>query len=91
MPITVVNQSVGTLSYTIFGGSASGSGRGSGSGSGSGRGSGVVASGSIRPSGTASVTVSGSPTYTVVFGWQTFPSYQVSASGTVKISTTVQP
>lgn len=87
MPITVVNQSVGTISYTIFGGSASGSGRGSGSGT---HGSGVLASGTIRPSGTASASVSGQPTYTVVFGWPTFPSYQVSASGVVKIVTSAQ-
>jgi hypothetical protein len=87
VPITVVNQSVGTISYTIFGGSASGSGRGSGSGT---HGSGVLASGTIRPSGTASASVSGQPTYTVVFGWPTFPSYQVSASGVVKIVTSAQ-
>jgi hypothetical protein len=87
VPITVVNQSVGTISYTIFGGSASGSGRPSGSGT---HGSGVLASGTIRPSGTASASVSGQPTYTVVFGWPTFPSYQVSASGVVKIVTSAQ-
>jgi hypothetical protein len=85
VPITVVNQSVGTISYTIFGGSASGSGTGSGS-----RGSGVLASGTIRPSGTAAASVSGHPAYTVVFGWPTFPSYQVSASGVVKIVTSAQ-
>jgi hypothetical protein len=89
VPITVVNQSVGTISYTIFGGSASGSGTGSGTGSGS-KGSGVLASGTIRPSGTAAATVSGHPAYTVVFGWPTFPSYQVSASGVVKIVTSAQ-
>jgi hypothetical protein len=85
VPITVVNQSVGTISYTIFGGSASGSGTGSGS-----KGSGVLASGTIKPSGTAAATVSGHPAYTVVFGWPTFPSYQVSASGVVKIVTSSQ-
>jgi hypothetical protein len=85
VPITVVNQSVGTISYTIFGGSASGSGTGSGS-----KGSGVLASGTIRPSGSAAATVSGHPAYTVVFGWPTFPSYQVSASGVVKIVTSAQ-
>jgi hypothetical protein len=79
--ITVVNQSVGTISYTIFGGSASGSGSG---------GSGVVASGTVVPSGSSSVAVSGHPAYTVVFGWKTFPSYNVSASGIVKVVTTGQ-
>jgi hypothetical protein len=82
--ITIVNQSVGAISYTVFGGSASGGGSGTG-------GSGVVASGTVKPSGTASgIAVSGHPSYTVVFGWSTFPSYQISASGTVKIVTSSQ-
>jgi hypothetical protein len=99
--ITVVNQSVSALSYTVFGGSTSGSGTG-GSGSkgsgttgsgthGSGGGSGVVASGVVGPGGTASGIQVGAGSYTVVFGWKTFPSYTVSASGVVKVTTTVQP
>ncbi len=91
MAITVVNQSVGTLSYTVFGGSTSGSGTGGSGTSGSGGGSGVVASGVIAPSGTASGINVAPGSYTVVFGWKTFPSYNVSASGVVKVTTTVQP
>lgn len=90
MAITIVNQSVGSITYTVFGGSASGSGVGSGispSGGGSGVASGVIPSG-----GSASgISVSGSPSYTVVFGWEKFPSYTVSASGVVTISTSVKP
>jgi hypothetical protein len=92
--ITIVNQSVGALSYTVFGGSTSGSGRSGGSGTksaGSGTGgSGVVGSGVVAPGGTASGIQAGAGSYTVVFGWQTFPSYTVSASGTVTVSTSVK-
>jgi hypothetical protein len=89
--ITIVNQSVGALSYTVFGGSTSGSGTGGSGTGGSGGGSGVVASGIISPSGTASgVGPGGSGSYTVVFGWQTFPSYKVSASGVIKVTTSSQ-
>jgi hypothetical protein len=99
MGITIVNQSVGNITYTVFGGSASGSGIGSGvspSGGGSGvwpsGGSGAIASGVIPSGGSASgISVSGSPSYTVVFGWEKFPSYTVSASGVVTIATNVKP
>lgn len=95
MGITIVNQSVGNITYTVFGGSASGSGIGSGvspSGGGSGVPSGIVASGVIPSGGSASgISVSGSPSYTVVFGWEKFPSYTVSASGVVTIATNVKP
>lgn len=96
MAITIVNQSVGNITYTVFGGSASGSGVSpSGGGSGvspSGGGSGVVASGMIPSGGSASgISVSGSPSYTVVFGWEKLPSYTVSASGVVTIATSVKP
>lgn len=91
MGITIVNQSVANITYTVFGGSASGSGVGSGV-SPSGGGSGVVASGVIPSGGSASgISVSGSPSYTVVFGWEKLPSYTVSASGVVTIATSVKP
>jgi len=90
MAITIVNQSVGTIAYTIFGGSASGSGVGSGvkpSGA-----SGVLASGLIPSGRSASgISVSGGSSYTVVFGWPEFPRYTVSASGVVTIQTSVKP
>ena len=90
MAITIVNQSVAGIRYSIFGGSASGI-SGGGSGSGSGTGSGIVASGVIPASGTASgISVSGSPTYTVVFNWVDSPRYTVSASGVVTIQTSVK-
>ncbi len=77
MAITIVNQSVGTISYTIFGGSASGSGIGSGvtpSGA-----SGVLASGLIPSGRSASgISVSGGTSFT-------------SASGVVTIQTSVKP
>ena len=90
MAITIVNQSVAGIRYSIFGGSASGI-SGGGSGGGSGSGSGIVASGVIPASGTASgIAVSGSPTYTVVFNWTESPRYTVSASGVVTIQTSVK-
>jgi hypothetical protein len=86
MAITIVNQSVAGIRYSIFGGSASGI-----SGGGSGGGSGVVASGVIPASGTASgIPVSGSPSYTVVFNWVDSPRYTVSSSGVVTIQTSVK-
>jgi hypothetical protein len=94
MAITIVNQSVAGIRYSIFGGSASGisgGGSGSGSGTGSGTGSGVIASGVIPASGTASgISVSGSPKYTVVFNWVDSPRYTVSSSGVVTIQTSVK-
>jgi hypothetical protein len=94
MAITIVNQSVAGIRYSIFGGSASGisgGGSGTGSGGGSGSGSGVIASGTIPASGTASgIAVSGSPSYTVVFNWVQSPSYVVSASGVVTIQTSAK-
>jgi len=90
MAITIVNQSVAGIRYSIFGGSASGI-SGGGSGGGSGSGSGVVASGVIPASGTASgISVSGSPSYTVVFNWVDSPRYTVSASGVVTIQTSAK-
>jgi hypothetical protein len=90
MAITIVNQSVAGIRYSIFGGSASGI-SGGGSGGGSGTGSGVIASGVIPASGTASgISVSGSPKYTVVFNWVDSPRYTVSASGVVTIQTSVK-
>jgi hypothetical protein len=90
MAITIVNQSVAGIRYSIFGGSASGI-SGGGSGGGSGSGSGIVASGVIPASGTASgISVSGSPSYTVVFNWVESPRYTVSASGVVTIQTSVK-
>jgi len=90
MAITIVNQSVAGIRYSIFGGSSSGI-SGGGSGGGSGSGSGVVASGVIPASGTASgISVSGSPTYTVVFNWVDSPRYTVSASGVVTIQTSAK-
>jgi len=90
MAITIVNQSVAGIRYSIFGGSASGI-SGGGSGGGSGSGSGVIASGTIPASGTASgIAVSGSPSYTVVFNWVQSPSYVVSASGVVTIQTSAK-
>ena len=51
-----------------------------------------MASGVIPSGGSASgISVSGSPSYTVVFGWEKFPSYTVSASGVVTIATSVKP
>ncbi len=95
MAITIVNQSVGNITYTVFGGSASGSGIGSGvspSGGGSGVPSGVIASGVIPSGRTASgIAASGAGSFTVVFGWEKFPSYTVSASGVVTISTSAKP
>lgn len=93
MAITIVNQSVGTIAYTIFGGSASGSGvSGVGSGVPPSGASGVVASGLIPSGRSASgISVSGGPSFTVVFGWPEFPRYTVSASGVVTISTSVKP
>jgi hypothetical protein len=93
MAITIVNQSVAGIRYSIFGGSASGiSGGGSGGGSGgSGGGSGVVASGVIPSGGTASgISVSGGASYTVVFNWVESPRYTVSASGVVTIQTSAK-
>jgi len=90
MAITIVNQSVAGIRYSIFGGSASGI-SGGGSGGGSGSGSGIVASGVIPASGAASgISVSGSPSYTVVFNWVESPRYTVSASGVVTIQTSVK-
>jgi hypothetical protein len=90
MAITIVNQSVAGIRYSIFGGSSSGI-SGGGSGGGSGSGSGVIASGTIPASGTASgIAVSGSPSYTVVFNWVQSPSYVVSASGVVTIQTSAK-
>jgi hypothetical protein len=90
MAITIVNQSVAGIRYSIFGGSSSGI-SGGGSGGGSGSGSGVVASGVIPASGTASgISVSGSPSYTVVFNWVDSPRYTVSASGVVTIQTSAK-
>lgn len=52
----------------------------------------MVASGRIPPGGTASgIPASGTGSFTVVFGWEKFPSYTVSASGVVTISTSVKP
>lgn len=90
MAITIANQSVGDITYTVFGGSASGSGIGSGV-SPSGLPSGVVASGVVPAGQTASgIKASGSPSFTVVFDWVKAPSYTVSASGVVTISTSVK-
>jgi len=94
MAITIVNQSVGNITYTVFGGSSSGSGIGSGvsPSGGSGVPSGVIASGVIPSGRTASgIPASGAGSFTVVFGWEKFPSYTVSASGVVTISTSVKP
>ena len=120
MAITIVNQSVGNITYTVFGGSASGSGvspsghpsgvpsgypsgipSGSPSGSPSGWPSGypsgmpsgvVIASGVVPYGSTASgIPASGAGSFTVVFGWEKFPSYTVSANGVVTISTSVKP
>jgi hypothetical protein len=78
--ITIVAAAGGTIPYTVYGGSVSGSGTG---GSGTG-GSGVYGSG-VRPSGTASgVVVGGHAAYTVAFGWQSFPTNQISASEVVE-------
>jgi len=86
MAITIVNQSVAGIRYSIFGGSSSGI-----SGGGSGGGSGVVASGVIPSGGTASgISVSGSPSYTVVFNWTASPQYVVSANGVVTIQTSAK-
>jgi hypothetical protein len=94
--ITIVSASGGTVPYKVYGGSASGSGtNGSGTGGSGTGGSGTGGSGTggsgtggsgahgsgVRPSGTASgVVVGGHAAYTVAFGWQSFPSNQVSAS-----------
>jgi len=85
MAITIVNQSVAGIRYSIFGGSSSGVSGGSGTGSG------VVASGVIPAGGSASgISVSGSPSYTVVFNWTASPQYVVSANGVVTIQTSAK-
>jgi hypothetical protein len=95
MAITIVNQSVAGIRYSVFGGSSSGvsgHGSGGGSGTGSGTGSGIIASGVIPSGGAASgISVSGSPSYTVVFNWVDSPRYVVSASGIVTIQTSAKP
>jgi hypothetical protein len=90
MAITIVNQSVADVTYKVFGGSASGSGIGSGV-SPSGLPSGVVASGIVKAGQSASgIVASGSPSFTVALDWVKAPSFAISASGVVTISTSVK-
>jgi hypothetical protein len=90
--MTIVSESGGTIPYTVYGGSVSGSGttgsgtNGSGTNGSGTNGSGVHGSG-VRPSGVGSgVVVGGHAAYTVAFGWQSFPSNQVSASEVIDTS-----